>query len=387
MSQRFLTLRNGSLSFKKIERYSSSFRPASGKEWIRSHLDDISQDVFQCSENSGLRQSSNGKSPNSLRRSRSQFRLVNRDGVVTIRRPQVDYSDSSDDIATTTDNRIANPHDKSRISFMQLPIEVRLCIYSYLLVSDVIICLDASGFRVIPPEKDDEKYGLHPEILATCRQISREGTSALYSQNVFHREFLWRIAYTFTESGAQVSPQPKGFSLKTANLELISRLRLFRGYHKWFCDNGDLKVLQDFPSLRELQIRIDLGHTAQAPKNLLEPILRALKKHQRPIYLKTRIRLAYNKDYYEWSNRCRKQSLDFSLHRAAKTELETWMEVEGLVFSRGLIWSFTTHPSRACGPSAFIDFTANSSGKVMQLDVIKCYIYSEEGIKITLEPA
>lgn len=65
---------------------------------------------------------------------------------------------------------------------MQLPIELRLEIYKYLLVYP-----HRNGMPVTPPECD--KTGrcrlLHPQILLTSRQINAEGTPVLCGQNAF----------------------------------------------------------------------------------------------------------------------------------------------------------------------------------------------------------
>jgi hypothetical protein len=290
MSQCFLTFRNGSLGFEQPERDIGPLLPTGETEWIKSDLDDVSQDIFQSFSETGSSCPSRGKTPTFSKQYRSQCRLGHQDGVVTVRRLGIGFSDSQDDVQTTTAGGLGNHQKESRISFLTVPVEVRLCVYRYLLISEgfPVICPDPSGLRLLGPENYDVPYWLHPQILATCRQINEEGTRMLYSENLFRRQLLWRSVYT--GSGRRVWPRLDSSPLKRTNLEYISRIRLFGSYHLWFRANLDLKVLREFSSLRELELRIDKADVRDL-KALLTLIMRAVRDHQKPIRLKTQIRL------------------------------------------------------------------------------------------------
>ncbi|KAH6867399.1 hypothetical protein B0T10DRAFT_502432 [Thelonectria olida] len=387
MPQCFLTLRNGYLCFEEPERDLNPLFPTGETEWVKSDLDDIGQDVFQAFFTKALSSCPrNDKTPNFSKRYRSQCRLVNLEGDVAVRRPPIDYSDSPDDVETTTANMIGNHQKQPQISFMTVPVEIRLFVYRHLLISNgfPVICPESSGFRLLGPEYYDPSYWLHPQILATCRQINEEGTQILYSGNVFRRQFLWRSF--MTRSGTRPWPRYDSSPLRTANVEHISRARLFRDYHLWFRDNLDLKVLQDFPSLRELQLRIDESDVSDL-KTLLTRIIRAIRDHQKPILLKTQIRLTFNHDYIAWCQSCRNSPLSFSFHRTKKTDLETCLRAQGLVLDRELAWTFTTQVSQWCGPCCSVGFTFDSGHSAARTDTIKCHIDGDGSAQVTTEPA
>jgi hypothetical protein len=87
-----------------------------------------------------------------------------------------------------TNAKFANRMTGTR--FFDLPIEIRLQIYSELLVqSDVILVPWSPGGRLVRSE-----ICLYPEILRVCRRIHRETSPLLYSANRF--QFHWiRVAW------------------------------------------------------------------------------------------------------------------------------------------------------------------------------------------------
>ncbi|KAM6508805.1 hypothetical protein FSOLCH5_011806 [Fusarium solani] len=196
-------------------------------------------------------------------------------------------------------------HRDFRSPFFALPVEIRLCIYRYLLITKglAVLCPDPDGFRVLPREYYDGHFRLYPEILATCRQINREGTSVLYSENVFRREFLWRR--TWTKTGRKPFPRYESSPLKEANLQCISRIRIFRTYHQWFRD-ANLKVLRDFPNLKELQVHIDDNDIwgDLNPDRHWKDSMRAINRDRPDLAcVKTQIRLAFDRRYRDCSRR------------------------------------------------------------------------------------
>ncbi|KAL2671323.1 hypothetical protein Neosp_013905 [[Neocosmospora] mangrovei] len=280
------------------------------------------------------------------------------------------------------------PRDRDLKSpLFKLPVEIRLCIYRHLLTTQglAVLCPDPDGFRILPREYYDGSFELYPEILTTCRQINREGTPILYSENGFRREFLWRRSWT--KYGRKPYPRDESSPLREANLLCISQVRIFRSYNQWFrYDN--LKVLYDFPNLRELQVHIDDNDIwgELDPGRHWKNSMRAIDRDRPDLSIvKTQIRLAFDRRYREWCNRCTNRRLDFSVHRIKKDELEQWMRREGLFAGRGLVWSFSTQTSEYCGPSCIVALTVDSSRR--DADTIECRIESEQGTEFSTEPA
>jgi hypothetical protein len=102
--------------------------------------------------------------------------------------PDISESVSSTARKTPTSNNsliVSKPpagKDKgnSKVSFLILPIEIRLQIYEILLISHT-------------DEKPKRNYNhglVHFKILQTCRPIYREGNSILYSQNKFRFHYV-----------------------------------------------------------------------------------------------------------------------------------------------------------------------------------------------------
>ncbi|KAI8656481.1 hypothetical protein NCS56_01252300 [Fusarium sp. Ph1] len=384
MAQCLLSIQNGSFRLQAPERDSRTQDP-SARDWMKSHLDDICLETFQTSSpqlQPHHRSHGNfGRLPRNLR---SQSRLVSPDGVVAITSPRNWYSQLTGKRAAV---HVEPEHRDFRSPFFTLPVEIRLSIYRHLLITKglAVLCPDPDGFRVLPREYYDGHFRLYPEILATCRQINREGTSVLYSENVFRREFLWRR--TWTKTGRKPFPRFESSPLKEANLQCISRIRIFRTYHQWFRD-GSLKVLHDFPNLRELQVHIDDNDIwgDLNPDSHWKDSMRAINRDRPELAcVKTQIRLPFDRRYHDWCDRCTNRRLDFSVHRIKKDELEQWIRSEGLFAGRELFWSFSTQTSEYCGPSCIVALTVDSSRR--GTDTIECRIEGDGDTEYTTEPA
>ncbi|KAM0438684.1 hypothetical protein ACHAPT_001440 [Fusarium lateritium] len=362
--------------------------PPDAREWMKTRLDDICPESFQASPQPQPRRQRHNyeKSGRLPRKLRAQYRLTSQGGLMALRSPQSWYSQ-------LTGYRIGNAgpetqHRDALSSLFTLPVEIRLCIYRHLLISKSFptIYPDPSGFRVLPPVYYNAPVQAHPQILATCRQINREATPILYSENIFRREFLWRREYM--ASGLKPIPRFESSPLREANLLCIQRVRIFRTYRQWFRD-ANLKVLKDFPTLRELQVHMDANDIwgDLSYDRHWKDAMRAISRDRPDLTcIKTQIRLAFDERYRAWCERCRAKPLDFSVHRIKKDELERWMQSEGLFPGRERVWSFDTQTSEWCGPSCVIALTMDSSRKAMA-DVIECRIQGDQDTEYSIEPA
>lgn len=384
MAQCLLSIQNGSLRLE-VPRQTRQTRDASAREWMKSHLDDISLESFQTGPELQPHHRSHGNSGRLPKKLRSQCHLATQDGVVTIRNPSSWYSQLTGKRAEVD---VEPEYRDFQSPFFTLPIEIRLCIYRHLLVTKglAVLCADPSGFRVLPPEYSDGVFLLYPEILATCRQINREGTRMLYAENVFRRKFRWR--HTWTRSGAKPLPRCETSPLREANLQHIRRVRIFRNYNQWFRD-GKLRILDDFPALRELQVHLDENDLwgDVASDGHWKDSMRAISRDRPDLdCVKTQIRLPFDQRYHDWCDRCMGKPLDFSVHRIKKDELERWIRGEGLFAGRELVWSFITETSEFCGPSCIVALTIDSSCKG-GTDTIQCRMEEDGDKTYSTEPA
>ncbi|KAN0098374.1 hypothetical protein V8E51_014037 [Hyaloscypha variabilis] len=79
--------------------------------------------------------------------------------------------------------------DAGKCFFLQtIPIEVRNHIYRYLLVTDILSTSRAVQRPEVINDQFMDRYGIHPEILQTCKQVSKEASIVLYEMNVFIME-------------------------------------------------------------------------------------------------------------------------------------------------------------------------------------------------------
>ncbi|KAH7137488.1 hypothetical protein B0J13DRAFT_559711 [Dactylonectria estremocensis] len=380
MSQCILTSRNGLIGLanpKLKPKPSPVFLPAE-HEWAKSDLDDICLDLFETtSRERPFRLNANWSST-------AQGRLIEQDGVLRLKQPRGRYYPRDGPCSDLQTTGLSN----SGPSFMALPVETRLQIYRYLLYLENTpdVCPHSDGLRIIVRPRDQISSGASPQILATCRQMNREGTPILYTDNVFRREFLWPLKWG--KNRQFLLPLSQSRQLKSENLLRISRVQIFRYYDQWLLDTGDLKVLRDFPSLNELYVHIDLNDTTKHVNlNLLwQDAMKSIdRKRPRLNYVKSHLRLRFDSEYWAWIERCRGGSLDFSIHRRKKQALEEWMWAEKLFPDQHLAWSFTTGVSEYCGPDCVVEFVIDGKGKAMKKAGIPCRIVGDYDIQSSVE--
>lgn len=371
MRQSCLTSRNGLLGLQKPERKCTPpyTTPPDAHEWLATHLDAISLGEPGHSapayRNTGL-----ATVPPALRRYsrryRAQYELWNRDGKMAMRKRPREIS-----TPLQLTNYSANDNiPTSRVSITTLPLELRLQIYSHLLLSNrqMTICPSASSLRIMVPR--DGATGIWPQILATCRLINHEATPIMYSQNKFHREFCWPQLHS---SRCSSRPWPRSLSchLSAENLHSVHRVLLLRQYDKWLLRDNKLKVFRDFPWLRELHIWIDFNDPSdESDLHILWlQAMRSAARKQPPLKrLKCDIRLDFcSTEHRAWAMAW---PLDFSIHKARKSQLQKAMREEDLFPGRQLYWSFETDVSEYCGPSCRIEYVideARSSGPQVEI--------------------
>ena len=77
----------------------------------------------------------------------------------------------------------AQAHVDGGLSFLSLPLEVRIMIYRLLLVSDKpLACEEGTGIEE-PHWANSGEYNLQPAILRACSQLHREASPILYGEN------------------------------------------------------------------------------------------------------------------------------------------------------------------------------------------------------------
>ncbi|KAH7240100.1 uncharacterized protein BKA55DRAFT_519550 [Fusarium redolens] len=241
--------------------------------------------------------------------------------------------------------------------FLTLPVEIRLYIYRHLLISpnnaELHHC--SKSFRLIPKEPWDCPLAIHPKILQTCWVINKEATPILYSENVFRRGYCCPRHYVVGR-GHRMWPIGDTSPVSKVNFAYISRLHLFRDYDHWFRD-GELKIFNDVPHLKDLDIHIDLNDCADKVnlQDLQYQTLKAIRPDLRSFKIEIRLDF-HEKAHNDWLAKCNRKTENFSLHLDKKRELETWLEHEGLFTHRPLFWCFKTQRSEWCGPSCYIGF-------------------------------
>lgn len=324
------------------------------REWTDSNLDDICLDLFgpPRDTNSAL-EPRNRDCKRFSRKYKIQSRLGSHNGTVVVLQPLAHIHTSS------SSNRV-NTKTTSEYSLFTLPTEIRLAIYHHLLVSTTlpVLCPAPNGFRIINETPFHPRFGFHPQILQTCKAINKEATPILYSENVFRRKFYWPT--TWSRRSRRIHwPLSESSPISRGNFELISRIRLFEDSDKWLRD-GRLRILNDVPGLKELQIHVDMNNSSHLLT--IKETLRSVHQHHPGLpYLKVKIRQPFDQAYKDWCNECQGKSMSFSLHLKRKAELEEWMVAEGIFVEKRLSWSFLTELSEFCGPSCIIGFVVNQS--------------------------
>jgi hypothetical protein len=141
--------------------------------------------------------------------------------------------------------------DSSLTSFLRLPPEVRLQIYSYLLISHQTIQYGICPikWRLVAREQSWQpwiRHGIFPSILECCRRINAEGSAVLYGRNTFEIE-----QYMRSSTCAIVGT----WAPSRANMLSIARLGLNYGS---CCDCSQdrrtLEIMDLFPALKEVKI-------------------------------------------------------------------------------------------------------------------------------------
>ncbi|KAF4949472.1 hypothetical protein FSARC_13456 [Fusarium sarcochroum] len=207
----------------------------------------------------------------------------------------------------------------------------------------------------------------------------------LYSENVFRRKFYWRNTYG-RRGGRMHWPLSASSPLREINFQSISRVRLFREHELWF-RNGKLRVLDDFPSMKELQVHIDLNDISKEVdlETLCKDTIRAVDRDRPGLEcLRVKIRQMFGQAYKDWCNECIGKPLSFGLHMTKKAELEEWMKRERLFVGKRLAWQFWTEVSEWCGPSCTIGFVVG--GQSSKTDRIECCVDSDGEKTFTFLP-
>ena len=324
---------------------SRSVPELTSQAWTTSHLDDIQLDYEYHSPE--LESWSERKSEFS-RSYKTQSRLASRNGALVLVHAQPN---------PTTKN-----FSSGFSSFMSLPVEVRLGIYHHLLVSENLPVLCSSGrFRVLAEELYDSDLKIHPQILQTCKRVNAEATEILYAANVFRRRFYWPVTYG-RRGRSKHLPLKESSPISAANLDSITKIRLFREHNAWL-RNGRLRVLDEFPRLRELQIHMDMNYAENSSSALKETLLAIHRHHRHLPSLTVKLRLPFNQAWKDWCNEYTNKPMGFSLHMRKMQELQDWMTSAGNIFTgRQTNWTFLINLAPHCGPSATVIFSTGLFG-------------------------
>ncbi|KAM0350688.1 hypothetical protein ACHAPU_003180 [Fusarium lateritium] len=362
MQQSRLTFENGHLRIQNPCQHQQDV--ATCRQWTESNIDDICLDLLESSlETVPISATGEQRRGQFSRKYKIQSRLGSRNGKVVVRGPLAHITGSSSEVNT----KINDP----RHSLLTLPAEIRLSIYRHLLVSThlPVLCPIPDGFRIVNEEPFHPESGLFPQILQTCKMINNEATSMLYSENLFRRNFYWPSTWSRRERRIHW-PLAESSPINKNNLETISRIRIFKDCDKWL-RNGRLRVLDDFPGLRELQVHVDMRDISYL--SMCKDALRSIDHHRPDLpCLKFKIRQPFDQAYKDWCNECEGKSMSFSLHVKRKNELEEWMTREGLFVGNRMSWSFLTELSDFCGPSCIIGFAVDQSR--LKVDRIECCV-------------
>ncbi|KAH6971631.1 hypothetical protein BKA56DRAFT_621350 [Ilyonectria sp. MPI-CAGE-AT-0026] len=393
MSQYILASCNGLLCLEKPKPNANRIFLQAEHEWTKSDLDEICQDLFKAvslespSQDVLKRQESRGTSKQPTK----QRRLVNRDGIITIWSPPTKYPLREGSCALATCSLESTMNLSSQAHILALPVELRLRIYRHLLILEDFrlptFYPSIGSLRTLARTQQHKSLGISAQVLATCRQINREGTPMLCGENLFRREFYWpRKWYKKRQYFWPVSDSCR---LKTENLHSVSRISIFRQYEQWLLDNGDLKVFRDFPALRELHMGINFADLAKGVdlQVLWQDVLKSVSRKQPKLdRLKCCAPLAFDRDYRNWCQRCWSRPLDFSLHQIKRRQFEEWIRAENLFPDQQLTWSFTTSTSQYAGPSCSVELVIDTKRNTKQTR-IPCRIAGDGDEQFSLEAA
>ncbi|KAH8892661.1 hypothetical protein GQ53DRAFT_806054 [Thozetella sp. PMI_491] len=127
---------------------------------------------------------------------------------------------------------LPKPRKPWRFRFLDLPIDIRLIIYRFLLKQANVIRADFVGFL------------LHPQITRTCRGIYREALPILYSENT------WSLEVTFSRS----EPRAWWDSYELGRDETLKHT--IRGITQFI---PEYSIGTPFKLLRDIEVVIDLN--------------------------------------------------------------------------------------------------------------------------------
>ena len=115
--------------------------------------------------------------------------------------------------------------NRTPFPFLDLPYEIRVCVYQELLVTDDRLIMSWRG----PKLSSRQCKKMYPAVLQTCKQCAEEGAQVLYGENLFDFEEVLRRASTPLPFLSRVGPtNPSLIRLivceyPAANEELASR--------------------------------------------------------------------------------------------------------------------------------------------------------------------
>lgn len=365
MSQYYLVAQNGRLTVHRPERAPPILYSAEDRIWAYTHIDEIEVEIsIEQPESLRLRNLSAIKHvpPNRRgapsRRSAFQYTLVNQNGVLGLKyrrcHHQHTLSYRCDNESRFNDEDIKNSSVK-KASFLVLPVELRIIVYRHLFVCYPAVIPhpiwgSVSNCRIVNRKSIYHDYRLYPQILVTCRQINWEATPILYSENMFEHEHYW----PFTWKNHILCPVPLSDTCRLGeNVQFISRIQISQQYRNMLLGDGQLKISRSFPSLSEVKVT---GRGLTVWRGLVKSLDRRQPKLKRA---ESSIYLDWDDDYIQWRKNQKGTSLDFSLHKKKKREIEKWMDEEQLFVGRHLVWSFETMVSEYCGLSCTINFVAD----------------------------
>ncbi|KAH8697587.1 hypothetical protein BGW36DRAFT_378966 [Talaromyces proteolyticus] len=393
MSQYYLIAQNGLLTLHKPERAPLILYSAEDHKWAYTDIDEIQVEELieepaspcRLQNLTTIRHVPQNRKWTPSHPPLIQYKLGNENGILILRKRKYMHQHISsrreDNESTFHDEQITKSFN-SKGSFLVLPPELRILIYRHLLVCypNAVphpICSCTSSFRIIIRKDIYSGYRLYPQILVTCRQIYLEASPILYRENVFNQEYFWPS----TLRDHRLYPVPLSDTCRLGEkAQLISRIRIIRQYRNILLGNGQLKIFRSFPSLAEVKVDFDLNDPVSELDltTLWREVMKSLNRRQPKLKrVESCIRLPFDDDYREWGKNQKSTSLDFSLHKRKKRDIEKWMKEEQLFVGRHLSWSFETLTSEYCGPSCEITLVVDDIENADQASRIPVKVVSE----------
>jgi hypothetical protein len=157
-----------------------------------------------------------------------------------------DFDLSSSGPSTTPKPRPRRPvvSKRKKVSFLTLPVEIRLEIYDLLLVMRDNRKGQKTPFELFPADSDEVQMDL--DILRTCKQIYDEASPILYSQNIFTTMYAEDITRLILHIGP-------------ANFKLIKHLDFYVPFPASLPSWVRLfnMLAQEASGLRSIRLRLD----------------------------------------------------------------------------------------------------------------------------------